>query len=141
MIPGQSVVIVDDEAILAVVMRTLILQGWPDARVSVFTDMQDLGSRLLEVPADSVVLMDRRIGGMESYGVISALLGARPDVRVAMISASLGPEEAARARAAGAFAAYEKPGALGAWRDLLAAVMPPPAGLRPGSSGLGPAVA
>lgn len=141
MTAGRSVVIVDDEATLAVVMRTLIVQGWPDACVSMFTDTLGLGERLLEVPAGSVVLMDRRLGGVESYGVVASLLGARPDVRVAMLSASLGPEEIARARAAGAFAAYEKPGALGAWRQLLAEVMRPPADRQPGLSGLGPAVA
>ncbi|TAK76992.1 MAG: response regulator transcription factor [Dehalococcoidia bacterium] len=132
-----NVVIVDDEATLALVMRTLIQQEWPQAHVSVVTDTRDLAPKLLEVPHGATVLMDRRLGGSESYGVITSLVGARPDVRVAMLSASLGPEDAARARAAGAFAAYEKPGALGAWRQLLASVMPPAAGSPPGA-GLGP---
>ncbi len=137
MIAGQSVVIVDDEVTLAVVMRALILQGWPDAQMSMFTDTQDLGPRLRDVPEGAVVLMDRRLGGMDSYTVITSLLEARPDVRVAMLSASLGPEEIARARAAGAFAAYEKPGALGAWRELLAQVLP----AANGPVGLGPVLA
>lgn len=127
MTPGQSVVIVDDEVTLAVVMRMLILREWPDAQVILFTETHDLDSRLLEMPAGSIVLMDRRLGGVDSYDVIISLLRSRPDVRVAMLSASLGPEEIASARAAGAFAAYEKPGALGAWHQLLAEVMAPPA--------------
>lgn len=123
---GPSVVIVDDEVTLAVVMRMLVQQTWPDARVTVFTDTSDLAPRLLEVPVGSVVLMDRRLGGFESYGTIRTLLDARPDVRVAMLSASLGPEEITRARHAGAFAAYEKPAAVGEWRQLLAQVVSPP---------------
>lgn len=139
-----SVVIVDDEVTLALVMRTLIEREWPEIHVSVFTDTRDLAPKLLEVPHGATVLMDRRLGGSESYGMITSLLGARPDVRVAMLSASLGPEEAARARAAGAFAAYEKPGALGGWRQLLASVMPHSAGSLPsplpGPAGFGPSI-
>ena len=123
---GPSVVIVDDEVTLAVVMRTLVQQTWPDARVTVFIEPQDLAPRLLEVPVGSVVLMDRRLGGVESYAIIRTLLDARPDVRVAMLSASLGPEEITRARHAGAFAAYEKPAGLSEWRQLLAQVVPSP---------------
>lgn len=117
---GQSVIIVGDEITLAVVMRVLVLEGGPGARVSVFTETRDLAPRLLEVPIGSVVLMDRRLGGVESYGMIATLIQARPDVRVAMLSASLGPEEIRRARRAGAFAAHEKPAALSEWRQLLA---------------------
>ncbi len=139
---GPSVVIVDDEVTLAVVMQTLVLREWPDARVSIYTDTHDLAPRLLEVPVGSVVLMDRRLGGVESYGLITSLLRGRPDVRVAMLSASLGPEEIAKARTAGAFAAYEKPGALGAWRQVLAEVMRPPASPQSErQAGNGPAVA
>ena len=135
---GRSVVIVDDEITLAMVMRVLVLEGWPDARVSVFTEIRDLVPRLLEVPIGSVVLMDRRLGGVDSYGMIATLIEARPDVRVAMLSASLGPEEITRARRAGAFAAHEKPAALSEWRQLLAQVVPPP--LDPAARS-GPAVA
>ncbi len=100
------------------------MQGWPDAQVSVFTDPLNLAPRLMEIPSGSVVLMDRRLGGADSYGIISTLLAARPDVRVAMLSTSLGAEERSRARAAGAFAAYEKPSGLGGWRQLLQVVIP-----------------
>ncbi|RLT41739.1 MAG: response regulator [Chloroflexi bacterium] len=131
-------VIVDDEVTLAVVMRTLVQQTWPGARVTVFTEPQDLPLRLLEVPVGSVVLMDRRLGGVDSYEIIRTLLAGRPDVRVAMLSASLGPEEITRARHAGAFAAYEKPAALGEWRQLLAQMVPAPSDPRAQS---GPAVA
>ena len=135
---GQSVVIVDDEITLAVVMRVLVLEGWPDARVSVFTEIRDLAPRLLEVPIGSVVLMDRRLGGVESYAMIATLIQARPDVRVAMLSASLGSEEIRRARRAGAFVAHEKPAALSEWPQMLAQVVPPP--LDPAARS-GPAVA
>jgi DNA-binding NarL/FixJ family response regulator len=132
------VVIVDDEVTLAVVMRTLVQQVWPDARIAVFVEPQDLAPRLLAVPVGSVVLMDRRLGGVESYAIIRTLLDARPDVRVAMLSASLGPEEITRARHAGAFAAYEKPAALAEWRQLLAQMVPSP--VEPAAQS-GPAVA
>jgi len=122
---APSIVIVDDEVTLAVVMRMLILQEWPDAQVSLLTEPGDLRAQLLEVPSEALVLMDRRLGGVDSYGVISGLLEARPDVRVVMLSASLGPEEIAHARAAGAVAAYEKPGGLGAWHQLFASVISP----------------
>lgn len=125
MTPALSVVIVDDEPTLAVVMRMLILQEWPHAEVSLFTSPDDLQGGLLRVPPESVVLMDRRLGGVDSYDAIAELLGSRPDLRVVMLSASLGPEEVASARAAGAVAAYEKPGGIGAWHQLFAAVMSP----------------
>lgn len=136
-----SVVIVDDEVALAAVMRTLVLQRWPEARVSVFTEPGNLGPRLLEVPPDSVVLMDRRLGGADSYGTIAALLAARPDIRVAMLSASLGPEERSRARAAGAFASHEKPSSLTEWRQLLDETVPDPRVRRQPAPDAGPAVA
>lgn len=120
---APSIVIVDDEVTLAVLMRTLVLQGWPDAQISVFTDPLNLAPRLMEIPYGSVVLMDQRLGGTDSYGAISTLLATRPDLRVAMLSASLGADERSRARAAGAFAAYEKPSALGGWRQLLQEVI------------------
>ncbi len=122
----MSVVVVDDEVTLAMVIRTLVLQQWPDAQVSVLTDLEDLPRHLLEVPSGSVVLMDRRLGGVDSYGLISSLLASRPDVRVAMLTASLGPEERSRARYAGAFAAFEKPASLAEWRHLLGQVIPIP---------------
>ncbi len=125
MTPALSVVIVDDEPTLAVVMRMLILQEWPHAEVSLFTSPDDLQAGLLRVPAETVVLMDRRLGGVDSYNAIAELLGSRSDLRVVMLSASLGPEEVARARAAGAVAAYEKPGGIGAWHQLIATVMSP----------------
>ncbi len=125
MTPALSVVIVDDEPTLAVVMRMLILQEWPHAEVSLFTSPDDLQAGLLRVPAETVVLMDRRLGGVDSYNAIAELLGSRSDLRVVMLSASLGPEEVARARAAGAVAAYEKPGGIGAWHQLFATVMSP----------------
>jgi DNA-binding NarL/FixJ family response regulator len=137
----QSIVIVDDEVTLAIVMRTLVLQGWPDAEVSVFTDPLNLVPRLMEIPSGSVVLMDRRLGGADSYGIISTLLAARPDIRVAMLSASLGAEERSRARAAGAFTAYEKPSALGGWRQLLQEVIPGSEAGRSLSPDVDPAVA
>lgn len=127
MTPAPSVVILDDEITLAVVMRTLILQGWPDAQVSVFTEARDLDARLHDVPAGSVVLMDRRLDGVDSYGVIAALTKSRPDLRVVMLSASLGPDDAATACAAGAVAAYEKPGGMGGWQQLLSRVFVPTA--------------
>ncbi len=125
MTPALSVVIVDDEPTLAVVMRMLILQEWPHAEVSLFTSPDDLQAGLLRVPAETVVLMDRRLGGVDSYNAIAELLGSRSDLRVVMLSASLGPEEVARARAAGAVAAYEKPGGIGAWHQLFATMMSP----------------
>jgi len=133
------VVIVDDEATLAVVMRTLVLQDWPHAQVSVFTEPDDLLVRLSGIPHGAVVLMDRRLGGVDSYDLVRGLVQTRPDVRVTMLSASLGPEEVASARAAGAFAAYEKPGALSDWHRLLTTVISPSGGV--GAPGLGPALA
>lgn len=136
---APNVVIVDDEATLAIVMRTLVLQGWPRAQVSIFTEPEDLPTRLSGIPHGAVVLMDRRLGGVDSYDLVRGLVRTRPDVRVAMLSASLGPEEVASARAAGAFAAYEKPGALSDWHRLLSTVIPPPGAA--GTPGLGPAFA
>ncbi|MCC6237132.1 MAG: response regulator [Dehalococcoidia bacterium] len=119
----RTVFIVDDEADHALIARH-VLQGMaPDIDVRVLSALEGLAAELASAPRDSAVLLDRLIGGVESYPTLQEVVAARPDVRVTLVSAWLTPEEARRAREAGASVATEKPGSLEGWRALFRSVL------------------
>jgi DNA-binding NtrC family response regulator len=113
-----EVVIVDDELDHAIISRTVLAQVAPALRVSVFTDLQRVETRLLDVDEGALVLIDRVLGRTESFGLIERLSAARPDLYLVMLSAALSPEDRQRALRGGASAAAQKPGDLPGWRRL-----------------------
>lgn len=118
-----TVIIVDDEADHALI-ATHVLRGMaPDIEVRVLSALEGLAAELARAPRHTAVLLDRLIGGVESYPVLREVVAARPDVRVTLVSAWLTPEEARRAHEAGASAATEKPGTLEGWRALFRGVL------------------
>ncbi len=124
---APQVVIVDDDSDHALIVRLVLLELSPLADITVLSDLQHLGARLERVPEGALVLLDRRIDGTDGCALIAPLRAARPDLRVVLLSAHLGEDERARALAAGADAAHEKPSSMADWRALLAGFVERPA--------------
>lgn len=118
-----TVIIVDDEADHALIARHVLRGMAPDLDVRVLSALEGLTSELASAPRDTAVLLDRLIGGVESYATLQQVVTDRPDVRVTLVSAWLTPEEAQRAIDAGATAATEKPGSLDGWRALFRSML------------------
>ena len=116
---ASTVLIVDDDPDHAFIARHVLLGLAPDLEVRVLTALEGLAIELSAAPAGTLVLLDRLLAGVETYGALQETRAARPDLRVALLSAWLTPEEKARARAAGATATAEKPATLDGWRTLL----------------------
>lgn len=113
------VLIVDDDPDHAFIARHVLLGLAPDLEVRVLTALEGLAAELSAAPAGSLVLLDRLLAGVETYGALEETRAARPDLRVALLSAWLTPEEESRAMSAGATATAEKPATLDGWRALL----------------------
>jgi DNA-binding NtrC family response regulator len=117
------VFIVDDDVDHAFIARHVLRGLAPDADVRVLHALDGVARELAAAPAGTLVLLDRLLGGVETYGVLAETHATRPDLHVALLSAWLTPEEEARARAAGAAAASEKPSTLDGWRALLGSLI------------------
>lgn len=135
------IVIIDDDVDHAVIARTVLSMLAPNADVDVITDMRVVAERLKVLPPRTLVLIDRLLDTVESYPLIAELTTNRTDVRVVMLSAAMSPEDARRARDAGAMVAAAKPGGLVAWKSLLSGVLeriaredPPSAGRSSGGA-------
>ncbi|MDA0364973.1 MAG: response regulator [Chloroflexi bacterium] len=114
-----SIVIIDDEVDHAIIIRRVLVDVAPYAAVDVMTDPRKVEERLAEAPIHALLLMDRLLAGRQSIELIPALLCARPDLSIALLSAALSEEDRDRALATGALAAVEKPATLDGWRVLL----------------------
>lgn len=119
----STVFIVDDEADHALIAKHVLRGMAPDVEVRVLSALEGLAAELASAPAHTAVLLDRLIAGVESYPTLQEVAAARPDMRVTLVSAWLTPEEAQRARDAGASAATEKPGTLEGWRALFRSLL------------------
>lgn len=119
----RTVFIVEDEADHAQIAKHVLRGMAPDIEVRVLSALEGLAAELASAPPNTAVLLDRLIGGVESYPALQRVAAARPDMRVTLVSAWLTPEEAQRARDAGASAATEKPGTLEGWRALFRGIL------------------
>lgn len=131
----SAVYIVDDEADHALIARHVLRGLAPDLEVRVLPALEGLAVELAAAPAGAAVLLDRMIGGVESYATLREVLVGRPDLRVTLVSAWLTPEEAVRAREAGAAAAQEKPASIEGWRGLFRRLLGETEHVAEGSSG------
>lgn len=122
MLPS-TVLIVDDDPDHAFIARHVLLGLAPDLEVRVLTALDGLARELSTAPAESLVLLDRLLAGVETYAALEEARALRPDLRVALLSAWLTPEEEARAYLAGAATAAEKPATLDGWRALLGGLL------------------
>lgn len=123
--PSQSgadrplrVLVVDDHATFAELLA-MALDSQPD--ITCVGHVQD-GTRAEHEVArltPDVVLLDVHLDDVDGLALAARLLRSHPELRVLMLSASLAPENVARAAAAGACAYLAKSGVLS---DVLAAV-------------------
>lgn len=120
---APAVLVVDDDLdhaqIAQLVLRTLA----PTTGVEVVHDAPSAVVRLDALPRGAVVLIDRRLHGVESFDTVVEMRSRRPDVRVVMLSAALSSIDRAYALACGAADAFEKPSSLDGWREVLALVV------------------
>ena len=120
-----AVLILDDEPDHATIVQWLIAEVAPDIPVETMTQADALARRLAAAPDGALLLIDRMLNGRESLELLPELRAARPDLTVVLISAALSETDRARALAAGADRALEKPGQLGGWRALLGQLLRP----------------
>src|SRR5215211_7223712 len=97
----STVLIVDDDADHVFIARHVLHGLAPSIEVRVLTALEGLARELSAAPTGSLVLLDRLIAGIETYPALIETRVARPDLRVAVLSAWLTPEEERRARVAG----------------------------------------
>lgn len=115
----SHVVIVDDDRDLPLLLGHLIARQHPGATVMTVESAEAVTRTLPTWPMDAAVLVDRRLGMVESFDLIASMHTSRPDLRIAMISAALGPGDAEHAMAAGALAAFDKPVGAAGWMAIV----------------------
>jgi DNA-binding response OmpR family regulator len=123
--------IVDDESAHAAIIEWVIAELAPELPVRAFPRPELLQEELGSVPEGALLLLDRMINGRESLAMLPDLRLGRPDLTVALMSSALSEDDRARALAAGADFAVEKPGHLASWRVVLTELLL----LHDGSSG------
>lgn len=114
-----GVLIVDDDADHVFIVRHVLSDLAPAVPIDVLSDPATARVQLDGAAPGSLVLMDRMFAGADTIGWLPGLRAARQDLRIVLLSAALFDVDHARALAAGADAAYEKPLHLQGWRTLL----------------------
>ena len=117
-----SVVVVVDDIDHALIVRLVLSRVAPDAAIEVMTDPRALAQRLIEVPRDALVFMDRQLDGRDGIDLLPLLRAERPDLRTVLLSAALPEADRLRALAAGS-AATEKPASVISWQRLVESVL------------------
>ena len=115
-----ALVIVDDEADHAEIIRQLTAEIAPDLHVRVVQELGELSQGLRRAPPGALLLIDRVVHGRDTIDLLPALRALRPDMTAVMLSAALSDRDRRRALAAGAHRAVQKPGRIADWRELLA---------------------
>ena len=119
----SAILVVDDNVDHAIIAR-LVLRGLaPDVTVSMVHTAEAAIPAAMALPLGALVLIDRRLGGVESFDAVVQLRMRRPDVAVVMMSAALTTIDRAAALASGALDGIEKPGNLEGWRGALGAIV------------------
>ena len=119
----RPILIVDDDIDHAVILRTVLAAVAPDAPTETCTDVARFPVVLTEAAPDAVVFIYRMLRGVDSLRYLHDVCAARADLYVVVLSAALSSDDRQRALAAGAVAAFEKPGHLADWRALLIQVL------------------
>ena len=120
---ATAVLVVDDDADHAHIARLVLNSLAPTTGVEVVHDAASAIARLAALPRGGVVLIDRRLHGIESFDTVVEMRLRRPDVDVVMLSAALSSIDRAYALACGAVDALEKPASLAGWREALASIV------------------
>jgi two-component system, OmpR family, response regulator len=74
-------------------------------------------------PFGALILLDRRLGTQDSLPLIAPLRRARPDLRVALMSAFVTAEDRATCLEGGAPTVFQKPGDVNGWRSILMSLL------------------
>lgn len=116
---SRPILVVDDDIDHAVILHAVIASVAPESPTDTCTDPSRLPGVLLEAEPGAVVLIDRMLRGVESFGYLPEVTRTRPDLHIVVLSSALSPDDERRARSAGAAAAIEKPGTVAQWRVLV----------------------
>ncbi len=119
----SAVLIVDDEFDHAAIVQWVLAELAPALPVRSLSRPEALQRQLDTVPEGALILFDRMFNGRESFDLLPVLRATRPDLTVALMSCALSEGDRARALAAGADFAVEKPGRIAGWRVLLAELL------------------
>ncbi len=114
-----AVLVVDDDANHAWIARLVLDALAPGLPVEVCIDAAAAREAIGGLPRGALVLMDRRLGGVETFDTVVDCRSRRPDVPVVMLSAMFTSIDRAYAIACGARDAIEKPSTLAEWRSVL----------------------
>jgi len=123
---ASAVLIVDDDADHAWIVRVMLRTMCPNLPVEVCGDLGVLDLATAALPGGSLVLMDRMIRGAETFDRVVDLHARRPDLAIVMMSAMFTSVDRAYAIACGAREAMEKPSGLDGWRAALRAIVETP---------------
>jgi DNA-binding response OmpR family regulator len=114
-----AALIVDDEPDHAMIIERVFATLAPELDVQIVPAGEVERRLCLDAPVGALVLLDRLLGGRESYAALRAVRARRSDLTIGVLSASLSDVDRERALQAGADEAAEKPGSLDGWRALL----------------------
>lgn len=115
---SRTVVVVDDDHDHALIIA-MILRDMAAVTVRLCSDLAQLPTIVAGAAEDTLLLVDRRLGAVESFAAVAEIHRRRPGLTLVMLSAALTDGDRARALAAGAQMAVEKPASLAGWRALL----------------------
>lgn len=121
----SAVWIIDDEFDHVAIIQWILAEIAPSLPVQSLSTTAELHEQLDTVPDGALLLFDRMINGRESLDLLPALRASRPDLTFTLMSSVLSETDRARALAAGADFAVEKPGRVADWRVLLAEMLRP----------------
>jgi len=115
------VIVEDDDGHRELIVQLLALVA-PESSVLALgaEDRDDLANR---APFGALVLLDRRLGAIDSLDLIRPLRRARADLDVVAMSAFVTPEDRAACLASGASSVFQKPGDLNGWRAILMSLL------------------
>lgn len=121
--PEGTVLVVDDDPDHALIIHAVLSALAPRVEVRLCADAVQLLALLAQTPGAALLLIDRRLGLVESFVAIAEVRRRRPQLAIVMLSAILSASDRARALAAGASATAEKPASLAGWHDLLGGLL------------------
>ena len=96
-----SVLVVDDQADLRLLVRTLITMANDDLECSIEAESGEAAIAYLDTADATVILLDQMMPGMTGVETAQVILDRRPDQRIILFSAYLDEELRTEARALG----------------------------------------
>lgn len=119
---SAPIVIVDDDAAHRELIAHLVGIVSPQSPVTPLgpDDADELADL---APFGALILLDRRLAARDSLALVAPLRQARPDLRVALMSAFVTAEDRATCLEGGATTVFQKPGDVNGWRSTLMSLL------------------